>query len=312
MKTDLIDACWAKHERRLSLSWEELARLYGFKTGEQLRVWFKNYRYSIGKVKGLYKNGNKRILHVSDLHYPFNLPIEIFKDYVGKIDILIINGDEQDCQSISKFRKRYRVPFVDELVGTRQMLIDIINYITPKKVILNYGNHNIRMINYFSDKIHEDILQLMPETNLDFICDIGFWKHDHLLRSKTFYPALSEVFKDKVDIVYTRNWYCRVGNTIFAHPKAYKQGILSTTEKAYLYFLQLGEQPFDSIVLAHTHAQGISRYGNTFLIESGCTCEKLSYSSDGSLRRPQSQGFLFLVQNGAGNIQIDKSKLVFL
>lgn len=254
-----------------------------------------------------------RILHISDHHCPFNLPIEELKPYRGLVDILVVNGDDQDCQSISKFRKKYRIPFVDEMVSTRKMHIDIIDYLQPKKVVFNKGNHNIRLINYFSDKVHEDLLSLMPETNLDFIVDIGFYKHDHQNKTKTFYEPLTKIYEGTgIEVIYTKEWFTRVGKTIFAHPSAYKSGILSTTEKSYLYFLQQGQQIFDCIVIAHTHASGISRYKDTYLIEGGSFCEEPEYAQEGRLMKPQSQGYLYLIQDNQGRFIYSDSKLIML
>jgi predicted phosphodiesterase len=260
---------------------------------------------------GLNNSSKTRILHISDLHYPFNLSNDIYKQFKDRVDILIIDGDEEDCFSVSKFTKKYRLPFVDEMIGARQMLIDIINIINPKKVLFNYGNHNVRMINYFSDKIHEDLLSLMPETNLDFIVDIGFWKHNHEKKTKTFYEPLTKVFAESgIEIVYTKNWFCRVGKTIYCHPKAFKSGLLATVEKSYLYFLQIGEEPFDCIVMSHTHALGFAKYGKSFLYESGCLCKEPEYSQDGKFMRPQQNGIFYQVQDEQGNFLYNESKLV--
>lgn len=269
-------------------------------------------RYTLELADNKYK-GRTRILVISDMHYPFNLPIEVLKSYKGMVDILEINGDEEDCQAISKFQKRYRVNFVEEMIGCRQMLIDIIQYIEPKKVIFNYGNHNTRFISYFSDKLSEDLLQLMPETNLDFIVDMGFWKHNHEDKSKTFYEPLTKVFEGTgIEIIYTKEWFNRIGNTIFCHPKAFKSGILATTEKSYLYFLQKGEKPYDCIVMAHTHNTALSKYGKTYLIEQGCLCEEPDYAQDGKMMRPQSPGFAYIIQDKEGRFIYSDSKLVIL
>ena len=304
----LIETCYKKINHEIDDSWDDLAKKYGFKNNEAIRCWFKKYRNATGEIGTKNKT---RILHISDMHYPYNVPKEVFKDYIGKVDILVINGDEQDCQSISKFRKKYRIPFVDEMIGTRQMIIDIIGYIKPKKVILNYGNHNQRLISYFSDKVHEDLLTLMPETNLDFIVDLGFWKHDHQNKSKTFFEPLTKVFDGILVISYSKSWWSKVGKSIFCHPRAYKSGILGTVEKSYLYFLQLGED-FDTIVMAHTHQQGFCRYGKTYLYESGALCHEQSYSTDGGMMKPQSKGFVYIVQDIYGNLIYDESKIICL
>ena len=94
-----------------------------------------------------------RILSISDLHAPFQKPIDTYKDYVGKVDVLQINGDVVDMQSISKFLKVYRLSVMEEIIQARQYLIDLIEYIKPKKVVVTYGNHDIRFQNYISKNL---------------------------------------------------------------------------------------------------------------------------------------------------------------
>jgi len=301
---EILKICTQKHNKTINATWDELAKKLDYKSGEALRSWYKKYRRSNGQLPSCNKTS---ILHISDLHCPFNLPKEVLKDYVNKIDILVFNGDIQDCQGISKFRKKYRVPFVDEMILTRQLMTDIVEYIKPKKVLVNYGNHECRVISYFSDKLHEDLLQLMPETSMDFICDLGFWKHDHQNKTKTFYEPLNNMFKN-IEFKYTKNWWCKIGQTIFAHPKAYVSKILGTTEKAYLHFLQSGES-FDTMVLAHTHKQAFSRYGTAYLFESGSLCEEQEYAMNGGMGRPQDQGFIYLVQDENGNLVYKDCKI---
>lgn len=74
-----------------------------------------------------------RVLSISDLHFPFAKPIETFSKYVGRVDILQLNGDIFDCQSISKFSKSYRIPCIEELVEGRQYIIDLIDYINRRR-----------------------------------------------------------------------------------------------------------------------------------------------------------------------------------
>ena len=288
-------------------SWNELSIGTVFDgDGEAMRGWFKRQR----QKRGIIGNKNKtRILCLSDFHCPYNVPISIFQEYSGKVDILVLNGDIEDCQGISKFSKKYRVPFVDEMVATRKLIIDLIEMIKPKKVFINYGNHEQRMIHHLSEKLHEDLLQLMPETPLDLICDSGFYKYNHEEKSRTKYEPIVDVFKNKVEVEYTKNWWNKVGKTVFAHPKAYKSGVLATVEKAYLHFLQKGIQ-FDCIVLAHTHAFGMAQYGQAKIYEQGGLCEEQEYTMNGGLGKPQAQGFFYQIQDEEGNFIYDESKLV--
>jgi hypothetical protein len=56
------------------------------------------------------------ILSLSDFHIPYQLPISKLEEFYGDVDILQINGDILDCQSISKFSKQFRVSPIEEMI----------------------------------------------------------------------------------------------------------------------------------------------------------------------------------------------------
>jgi predicted phosphodiesterase len=301
----LIELGIQKKNGTICVSWDELGKQFN-KTGEQARCKVKSYLKNKGELSGMYNSNKTKILFISDFHCPFNLPKEVLKNYVNKVDILIFGGDIQDCFGISKFIKKYRKPFVDETVYTRQFMMDVIDYIKPKKVIVIKGNHEVRLINYLSNKITDDLLQLMPETPLDLIVNNGFYKYDHENKSKTYYSSLVDIYKN-IDIQYTGEWYTQIGDVIFTHPKAYKSGSLATTEKSYLYFSQNNKQ-FNCLVTAHTHAVGYAKYGHCHFYESGCLCKPPEYNSDGGLMKPQSQGFVYITLDN-NKFSYNESKL---
>ena len=53
-----------------------------------------------------------RILSISDCHVPFQLSLDKLANYKGKVDILQLNGEIGDCQSISLYSKIYRLPLM--------------------------------------------------------------------------------------------------------------------------------------------------------------------------------------------------------
>lgn len=254
---------------------------------------------------------HRRILSISDLHVPFQLPIETFEKYVGKVDILQLNGDITDCQAISKFPKAYRISPMEEIIKTREYLIDLITYLTPKKVVITFGNHDIRFQNYLSKNLDTDLLELMPKTSLELIVVDGFKHYDKRKGTKIHYSPLCEVI-DGVEIDYVDNWHCQIGQTIFCHPYAFSSGIMKTAEKAMHWFRNEGFQ-FSSLCMAHTHRVGEYTVGNTTLYEQGCCCDtKAMNYSDGRLVNSQKEGFLYICQDDEGNIIKEKSQLVCL
>lgn len=253
-----------------------------------------------------------RILSISDLHVPFQLPVITYADYKDRVDILVINGDVTDCQSISRFPKSFRISPMEEIIKTREYLIEIIEYIKPQRVIITYGNHDERFSSYLNKNLDTDILELMPETSLDLIINDGIRHYDRRNRTKTYYEPLQEIFTD-IEIEYTGDWKCKVGKTWFAHPSAFSSGTLKTCEKAMDYFLRTDRDNFDTVVLAHTHRTARAKKGYINLYEQGACCkvEEMRYT-DGKLSDPQKQGFVYICQDKDGDIIEDKSKLICL
>lgn len=305
----------AENKDSYELSWEAIAELLNFENGMKYSEGYYRRHWN-GFNEGREYERKKsdfgiatRILSCSDFHYPFNLPINIFEDYVGRVDILQLNGDIVDMQQISSFTKSYRVSPMEEMIGGRQYLIDLIEYIKPRRVIATTGNHEYRYGVYLSKNLDTDLKDLLPETALDSIFDDGFRHYNKESRCKTWYDPLCNVFNN-IDILYVGTWHCQIGNTIFCHPKAYSSAPMKTAEKALAWFRNEGYM-FDSLVMAHTHRLGEYKIGNTVIYEQGACCDttKVDYN-DGQLVNSQQKGFIYLCQDKDGNLIKDKTKLI--
>lgn len=253
------------------------------------------------------------ILSVSDLHVPFHLDKELLSDYVGQVDILQLNGDIGDMQAISSFPKCYRVSPMEEMIETRQYLIDLITYISPKKVIITYGNHDLRFQAYLAKNLDTDLIELQPDTSIESIVEDGFRHFNKREGTKTEYKPLVEIFKDKgIEIEYSHSWHCQIGDAIFCHPKAFSSGILKTAEKAMYWFRNEGYD-FSKLIMAHTHRSGQYTIGKTTIYEQGAFCDtKKNNYSDGKLYNSQKEGFIFLAQDSNGKTIDSKTQLVVL
>lgn len=255
---------------------------------------------------------SQRILAISDLHIPYNYPVTVFKQYAGIVDTIVLNGDVMDCQSISFFPKKYRINFIQEMIEARQFIISLIELIKPKKVIITKGNHEHRLIRYLTDRLNEDLISLMPDSPMDLIINDGFKDNDRMHRTETYYPPLRELFEEQnIDVYYNGDWYCRVGNVIFAHPLTYSSAIMKTVEKAVNYFTRTSNRTFTTIVMAHTHKVGYYKVGDINMYEQGCCCklDMLDYAN-GKLQDPQQNGYMYISLNRDGNIIEDKTRLI--
>ena len=235
----------------------------------------------------------------------------MLKEY-RNVDILHINGDVIDCQALSRFDKQYRISPMEEMIQGRQYLIDLIEYIKPKKVVCNYGNHDKRCANYCAKNIDTDILELLPDTSLELIFKDGFRHYDKRSKSKIWYEPLCNIFSD-IEIKYVDDWKVKIGRTWFVHPLAYRQGILSTVDKAKDYLQDTDRESFDCVVMAHTHSVGDTTKGYIRLLEQGAftNVKQMNYL-DGKLTRPHKMGFAVICQNTNGDLIGSKSKVVVI
>ena len=304
--------CKSKLSKEIDLDWQEIVDLLGLDvSADHLRktaygmIEYDEYIHGFDGVA-------TTILSISDLHVPFQLPKDILLDYVGKIDILQINGDVVDCQALSKFPKQYRISPMEEIILGRQYLIDLIDYIKPKKVICNYGNHDKRFASYFAKNLDSDILELLPDTSLELIFTDGFRHYDKKSRSKIWYEPLCNIF-DNIEIQYVDDWKIKIGKTWFVHPLAYRAGTLATAEQAKNFLQDTEREPFDCVCMAHTHSVGDTTKGYIRLFEQGAFAdvEKMNYA-DGKLQKPQKEGFAIICQNTNGDLIQDKSKVIVL
>ena len=239
----------------------------------------------------------QRVLALSDFHVPYQVPVKVFEAYAGNVDVLVINGDVMDCQSISFFPRKYRISFIDEMIQARDYLISLIDMISPKKVIITKGNHEHRMIRYLSEKLNEDLLNLMPDSPMDLIVNDGFKNNDRFKKTEVFYQPLRDVYEEHgITIQYDGNWYARIGNVVFAHPLSYSVSMLKTVDKAVTYFTRSAEnRSITALVLAHTHKVGFYKSGDISMYEQGCCCmvDMLDYA-DGKLQDPQQNGYMYI------------------
>ena len=101
------------------MDWVEIRDMLGLSiTPDQLRKQAVGYLEYDNYING-FEGVATTILSISDLHYPFAKPLDTFKQYVGKIDILQLNGDLVDCMALSRFSKSYRVSPLEEMIGAR-------------------------------------------------------------------------------------------------------------------------------------------------------------------------------------------------
>ena len=291
------------------LSEEAFGKAYSSDVARRMFYGAKKVIDAIEEDKEKVDEGETRILCISDMHIPFNRDIKEFFKYKGKVDTLVLNGDIIDNYSMSSFTKMYRLSLVEELIQARELLIELIEEIKPKKVTVVTGNHEIRLGKKIADKIGSDLLDLMPRDALAFLFDTGFNYYDRIKKCKTVYTPIDE--EVDCEINYVGNFWTKEGKTIFVHPQAFRGTTLGTVGKAYDYFTAIGED-FQSIIMAHTHKLGMYVMNDKYLYEQG-TCADLKHMDYQDLKLPKSSqvnGYMYIIQDKEGNLIYDKTKLI--
>lgn len=291
------------------LSEEAFGKAYSSDVARRMFYGAKKVIDAIEEDEGKVNEDETRILCISDMHIPFNRDIKEFFKYKGKVDTLVLNGDIIDNYSMSNFTKMYRLSLVEELIQARELLIELIEEIKPKKVTVVTGNHEIRLGKKIADKIGSDLLDLMPRDALAFLFDTGFNYYDRIKKCKTVYTPIDEEVDCEVN--YVGNFWTKEGKTIFVHPQAFRGTTLGTVGKAYDYFTAIGED-FQSIIMAHTHKLGMYVMNDKYLYEQG-TCANLNHMDYQDLKLPKSSqvnGYMYIVQDKDGNLIYDKTKLI--
>ena len=291
------------------LSEEAFGKAYSSDVARRMFYGAKKVIDAIEEDKGRVNEDETRILCISDMHIPFNRDIKEFFKYKGKVDTLVLNGDIIDNYSMSNFTKMYRLSLVEELIQARELLIELIEEIQPKKVTVVTGNHEIRLGKKIADKIGSDLLDLMPRDALAFLFDTGFNYYDRIKKCKTVYTPIDEEVDCEVN--YVGNFWTKEGKTIFVHPQAFRGTTLGTVGKAYDYFTAIGED-FQSIIMAHTHKLGMYVMNDKYLYEQG-TCANLNHMDYQDLKLPKSSqvnGYMYIIQDKDGNLIYDKTKLI--
>ena len=291
------------------LSEEAFGKAYSSDVARRMFYGAKKVIDAIEEDKGRVNEDETRILCISDMHIPFNRDIKEFFKYKGKVDTLVLNGDIIDNYSMSSFTKMYRLSLVEELIQARELLIELIEEIKPKKVTVVTGNHEIRLGKKIADKIGSDLLDLMPKDALAFLFDTGFNHYDRIKKTKTIYTPIDEVVDCEVE--YLGNFWGKVGKTIFIHPQSFRGTTLGTVGKAYDYFNSINED-FQSIVMAHTHRLGMTVIGDKYLYEQGCCADlnHMDYLDMKLPKNPQTNGYMYIIQDKEGNLIYEKTKLI--
>jgi len=274
---------------------------------EQIKQMNKEYMLdAIPLSIGLVDNPTRKIISLSDIHFPFALYDEINTaiENHSDADVCVLNGDILDGYVFSTYGKAKRIAALKEYIAAFELVRKCSE--TFDNVVIVSGNHDRRPAKTLArNDFQKEASQIL--------------RPDLLARLAN--GELLDEFGELVEkinfenVVYQRydSWYVLVGKTIFCHPDAYQGGNPgATVQRIHRYFTNRFAE-YDSIVVGHTHRIYKGVVGNKLLIEQGAMCTRQPYQHKSNLRFPHAtNGYAVIYQDEDGNTCFNKSHVVYL
>lgn len=217
-----------------------------------------------------------KILHLGDPHIPFQIDEQIqTAANRNKTADVVVTAEVADCYSISRFNKNLSIPLEFEIDYILRYF-EFLNETFPLTIVLA-GNHQKRITKELTSKLHPSLLFLM----------------DGDLMSKLAKPF------ERISVCHTP--ILQINDAIFTHAETFSKVDMKAGINVYQMIQEWKEvlnlQTYRCIVQSHTHMLGVTyRGGHCKIIESGCLCSVPDYAVDKFYSKPQTNGYVVIVQ----------------
>ena len=240
--------------------------------------------------------GSKRVLLLSDIHYPYYdreaLLCALKYGMDKEVDTIIINGDLIDFWQISSFSKiGSKMSAADEVQGAREFLYWLRENFKEARIVYKLGNHEARWNKY--------IWMRGPE--LAKLLDMEYGQNLGL-------PSMLHCEKLKIEIVHEWQWM-RLGKLtiIHGHEVAGRFGGSVTPARALMNKMKV------SAIQGHVHQVDSYTANNgkgepISCFATGALCD-LDADYDGTAKLRCSHGFAYIEMNG-DNFKVDNIRII--
>lgn len=259
---------------------------------------FKTEKHPYGKQR-------TKILSLSDLHAPFinhyalAEALQLHKD----ADIVVLNGDLLDNYSISTFPKRFKIPLELEY----SLVVDLITLLSKMfpRVILVSGNHEDRFTKLLEKANDSEIKQFLSSDILELV-QKGYQFNN---KGKMVKRAS---FKNVTYEPGVNNWYCKIGQIIFAHPNPrFTSAIPGRTVISTSKALE-SQEDFDALIIGHTHRISTFIDDGRLLAEQGSLCWPMDYAvSNRAIKSRQVTGWAVAYLDKDGRVDFTQSRVEY-
>lgn len=226
------------------------------------------------KPPGIGLAGLSKVLHISDLHIPFqnNGAVETALNLGATCDTLVVS-ELMEFSSLSPFTDPGRSPIEEEIEAT----LSFLEMISPRfeNVFVVSGNHDARVKRTLAKSLPGELHRLVQD-----------WDMLQLLARP--FPNIHVV----------GNWWFQLGHAIFCHASKSSTISMRAAVDVNNYFLEntrlLGVGPYNVLVQAHTHSLGVVYRGNAKIFESGAMCKVMPWYLSAPRKTIWTTGFIIL------------------
>jgi hypothetical protein len=226
------------------------------------------------------------ILHLGDLHIPFqnDEQIQTAMNRSATADI-VLTTEVLDCYSISRFNKNLSVPFEVE-VDNAVRYFETLSENFPLTIVTS-GNHDKRIDKAFMRGVPPALLWLIKGSIL---------------------KLLARPFPN---IIVAETPVLQINDAIFAHAEYFSTVDMKAGVNVRNFLNEwkdvLDLRNFHLVVESHTHMLGATYRSGVKVMESGCLCKVPDYSVAGFYAKPQTNGYLTIVQkNGITDFNLTR------
>lgn len=260
------------------------------------------------RTVGIIEKPARKILTLSDIHFPFALVDELEKavEKHSDADIVVLNGDILDGYAFSTYGKAKRIAALKEYIAAFNFVKELSERF--ETVVIVSGNHDRRPAKTLAkNDFEKEASQILRP---DLLARIANGEMLNEFGEVTQIHDFSNVMYQQYD-----SWYVRIGKTIFCHPDAYWGSWPGQTViKLCDYFgKRMGTDQFDSVVVGHTHRIYKGVVMNKLCIEQGAMASRMPYQHKADVRFPHAMnGYAVIYQDEDGNTDFTESRVYYL
>jgi hypothetical protein len=233
---------------------------------------------------------NAKVLVHADYHIPFHDESKIMDSIEKNIDAdaFVMVADFIDAYEISSFDKGMDLPFIFEIDEALRVLEYLSNTFPLVEILEANHEHRVR----------RQIERNLPPS-LQFLAE------------KSILKLLASPFPNV--IVHNDIWFFQLGSAIFSHPEKASRVELKASIDVHSHLSEWGAhyglEPWNTLVVAHTHTQSVGYTAQQKVMEIGCMAKSQAYAYTPKLtyKRPQRNGYIVMHMR-AGMVDWDTTR----